>query len=87
VARQPRRMGQLLMSLPHTPGFTKEELERAGEGVLKADAAMDLGWSYISEPLRVAQVWVRYGIRLPDLPILGRPASFRPEDETDPEPS
>jgi thiol-disulfide isomerase/thioredoxin len=54
---------QLLMSLPHTPGWTKEQLERAGEGVLKADAAIDLGWSFISEPLRVAQRWVRYEIR------------------------
>jgi thiol-disulfide isomerase/thioredoxin len=54
---------QLLMSLPHTPGWTKEQLERAGEGVLKADAAIDLGWSHISEPLKVAQRWVKYGIR------------------------
>jgi thiol-disulfide isomerase/thioredoxin len=58
--------GQLMIGLPHTPGWTKEQLERAGEGVLKADAALDFGWSYISEPLRVAERWVKYEIRPKD---------------------
>jgi hypothetical protein len=78
---------QLLMSLPHKPGFTKQELERAGEGVLKADAARNIGWSYISELLRVAQVWVRYGIRLPECVAIAEKAlaeiSLGPEERSD----
>ena len=48
------------------PDWTKEELERVGEQCLKFAAQRPLGWSYVPTGLRVAQAWVRHGIRLKD---------------------
>lgn len=65
---------QLLEFLPYKPGWTKEEMEHAGLQVIKNDALIEREWSYISRPLRVAQKWVRYGIRPKDCAAIAEQA-------------
>ena len=55
-----------LSAMTSGPDWTKEELERVGEQCLKFAAKRPLGWTYAPTELRVAQRWVRYGIRLKD---------------------
>ncbi|MBZ5724981.1 MAG: hypothetical protein LAP87_08295 [Acidobacteriia bacterium] len=52
-----------LTTLPSQPGWTKEELEKAGEEYLRLSAARHLQWNYVPAKLRVAQQWIKYGIR------------------------
>jgi hypothetical protein len=52
-----------LTTLSFQPNWTKVEMERAGEEVLKADRARSVVWTYLPARLRVAQEWVRHGIR------------------------
>jgi len=63
---------QLEMSLPHQPGWTKQELEHAGEEAIKAEAAMNFAWNPTPEKLEVARQWVRYGIRPKDCIAMAR---------------
>jgi thiol-disulfide isomerase/thioredoxin len=55
-----------LNSLGFEPNWTKQEMEQAGEGLLKADAARERGWTYAPMELIVAQAWVASGIRPKD---------------------
>jgi thiol-disulfide isomerase/thioredoxin len=55
-----------LSALSYAPDWTKQEMERAGEEVLKLDARQDMGWTYIPRKLRVAETWARNGVRLKD---------------------
>ncbi|HEV8042507.1 MAG TPA: TlpA disulfide reductase family protein [Bryobacteraceae bacterium] len=55
-----------LNALSHTPGWTKQEMERVGDQVLKLDAEQEMGWTYIPRKLSVAQTWARNGVRLKD---------------------
>ncbi len=55
-----------LSALSFGPKWSKDDLEHAGERVIELDRNNYFGWSYVSEPLRVAQVWIRYGVRLKD---------------------
>lgn len=55
-----------LTSLTFDPSWTKEEMERDGEQVLKLDAEMDIGWTIVPNKLRVAETWARNGVRLKD---------------------
>ncbi len=58
--------GQLLTSLPHKPGWTKPEMEHAGEEAIKAEAAMGFDWNLGGQKLEVSRQWVHYGIRPED---------------------
>jgi thiol-disulfide isomerase/thioredoxin len=55
-----------LNAMTLAPGWTKEELEHVGEQCLKFEAQRPPGWTFVPNELRVAQAWVRYGIRLND---------------------
>jgi thiol-disulfide isomerase/thioredoxin len=55
-----------LTTLGDMPNWTKQELEQAGEEVLKLDTERDMGWSYVPGKLRVAETWARNGVRLKD---------------------
>ena len=55
-----------LNALSYAPGWTKQEMEQAGEEVLKLDAEQEMGWTYIPRKLSVAQTWARNGVRLKD---------------------
>ena len=55
-----------LRAMTAAPDWTREELEQAGEECLKFEAKRPIGWTYVPSGLRVAQAWVRYGIRLKD---------------------
>ncbi len=57
---------QLLTSLPHKPSWTEQEMEHAGEELLKAEDAMGFAWNPTPEKLEVARQWVRYEIRPKD---------------------
>jgi thiol-disulfide isomerase/thioredoxin len=63
---------QLEMSLPHKPGWTKQEMEHAGEEAIKAEAAFGFDWNPTPEKLEVARQWVRYGIRPKDCIAMAR---------------
>jgi len=60
-----------LTTLSFTANWSKEEMEKAGEEVLKADKARSIVWTYLPSRLRVAQTWVRYGIRPGDCVAMG----------------
>jgi thiol-disulfide isomerase/thioredoxin len=68
---------QRLTTLSLQPNWTKEEMEKVGDEVLKADKASPMFWTYVSKSLRVAQEWVRYGIRLRDCVAMGEAALDR----------
>lgn len=51
-----------LTALSYAPDWTKQEMERTGEQVLKLDAEQDMGWTYIPRKLQVAQTWARNGV-------------------------
>ncbi len=53
-----------LSTLRFTPGWTKADVELAGERILQLDRARQIGWSYYPEKLGVAQAWIKYGVRL-----------------------
>lgn len=76
-----------LQALSFQPNSTKEEMEKAGDEVLKADKARPMGWTMVPQGLRVAQVWVKHGIRLKDSVAMGEAAlnqiSLGPEVESD----
>ena len=55
-----------LTSLTFAPAWTKQEMEQAGEEVLKLEAEQDYGWTYVPNKLRVAQTWAKNGVRLKD---------------------
>ena len=55
-----------LSALSYAPDWTKQEMEHAGEEVLKLDAQQGMGWTYIPRKLRVAETWGRNGVRLKD---------------------
>jgi thiol-disulfide isomerase/thioredoxin len=55
-----------LGAMTSAPDWTQEELERVGEQCLKLAAKRPLGWTSTPRELRVAQAWVRRGIRLKD---------------------
>jgi thiol-disulfide isomerase/thioredoxin len=63
-----------LTTLAYMPNWTKQELEQAGEEVLKLDAEQDMGWTYIPRKLRVAETWARNGVRLKDAAKLAEEA-------------
>ena len=56
----------LLDALSYAPDWTKQEMEHAGDQVLKLDAEQAMGWTYIPRKLSVAQTWARNGLRLKD---------------------
>jgi thiol-disulfide isomerase/thioredoxin len=55
-----------LGAMTAAPDSNKEELEQVGERHLKFSAERPIGWTFVPPGLRVAQAWVRYGIRLKD---------------------
>lgn len=61
-----------LSSLTFEPNWTKQQLEQAGEALLRADALHPLGWTAWPAKLRVAQAWVQHGIRLRDCVRIGQ---------------
>lgn len=69
------------------PGWTKEELEQAGERYLALDKEAEMGWSLTPVEMRVAQAWTRGGIRLEDSLRMAQAAldelSLGPEEESD----
>ncbi len=50
--------------LTSEPGWTKQELEQAGERSLSLNQAAELGWTDVPVEMRVAQAWTRGGVRL-----------------------
>jgi thiol-disulfide isomerase/thioredoxin len=60
-----------LNTLSLQPNWTKEEMEKAGEEVLKNDKRRAMGWTMVPRGLRVAQAWVRHGIRPTDCVAMG----------------
>jgi thiol-disulfide isomerase/thioredoxin len=78
---------RLLTTLTFRPNWTKEDMEKAGEEALKADKARSIVWTYIPSRLRVAQAWVRHGIRPRDCVAMGESSldqiSLGPEVESD----
>lgn len=55
---------QRLNALSSDPASAPEQLEQAGDNVLRLSAKMDFGWTEAPDELRVAQAWVRKGVRL-----------------------
>ena len=55
-----------LGAMTAAPDWTKEQLERVGDRYLKLAAEHPIGWTFTPAELRVAQAWVRHGIRLKD---------------------
>jgi thiol-disulfide isomerase/thioredoxin len=69
------------------PGWTKEELEEAGERHLELGELPEMGWTSIPAGMRVAEAWTRAGIRLGDSVRMAETAldelSLGPEEESD----
>jgi thiol-disulfide isomerase/thioredoxin len=54
--------------------WTKEEMERTGEQMLKLEEFNSMGWNYTPKKLHVAQGWVRHGVRPKDCLAMGEAA-------------
>jgi len=63
-----------LTFLSHERNWTKEQMEHAGEELLRTDPLRDFGWTPVPEKLDVARQWVRYGIRVKDAVTLAEEA-------------
>jgi len=63
-----------LTTLTYAPKWTEQEMEHAGEEVLRLDAERDMGWTYIPVKLQVAETWARNGVRLKDAVKLAQEA-------------